>query len=302
VYKLISRTFLPLALLSSLLTSATLSCGGKVSAEPVPSDESPGPTIKAPDLDTVRPIEALDTIWVEQMTWMEARDALRAGKTTVIIPTGGVEENGPYLVTGKHDIVLRATAEAIARKLGDALVAPIVAFVPEGNIEPPTEHMLYPGTISVSEETFERLLTDICASFRAHGFTHLVLIGDSGGNQVGMKAVADTLDATWKGARTRVHYIPEYYDFAAVTEWLENQGIHQVYEGIHDDFTFTAIMMSVDPTTVRMAQRQAAGRFRINGIELDPAHQTIEWGRRIVDFRAERAVKAIRAAIKRAGP
>lgn len=83
-----------------------------------------------PDPNGPRPVEALDTVWVEEMTWMEVRDALRAGKTTVIVPTGGVEQNGPYLATGKHNVVLRATCEAIARKLGDALVAPVVAFVP----------------------------------------------------------------------------------------------------------------------------------------------------------------------------
>src|SRR6185437_6183575 len=124
--------------------------------------------------------------------------------------TGGVEQNGPYLVTGKHNVVLRATTEAIARKLGDALVAPVVPFVPEGDIDPPSLHMRYPGTISVTEETFERLLTDICASLRTHGFRHIVLIGDSDGNQQGMKAVAARLDAQWGRAGTRILYVPEY--------------------------------------------------------------------------------------------
>jgi creatinine amidohydrolase/Fe(II)-dependent formamide hydrolase-like protein len=231
---------------------------------------------------------------------MEVRDALKAGKTTAIVPTGGVEQNGPYLATGKHNVVLRATAEAIARKLGTALVAPIVPFVPEGNIEPPSEHMKYPGTISLSEDTFERLLTDICASLRAHGFAHVVLIGDSGGNQKGMRAVAGRLDARWAG-KTRVHFIPEYYDYPAVKDWLEKEGVPQKPEGLHDDFAITAIMMTVDPATVRMKQRMAADRFRINGVELAPAEKTIAWGRRIVDFRAEATVKAIRKAVGSAG-
>ena len=136
----------------------------------------------SPDPNTPRPIEAVDTVFVEEMTWMEVRDALRAGRTTVIVPTGGVEQNGPYLATGKHNYILRATTEAIARKLGNALVAPIIAFVPEGDIDPPSLHMKYPGTISLTEDTYRRLLTEICACFRAHGFEHIVLIGDSGGN------------------------------------------------------------------------------------------------------------------------
>jgi creatinine amidohydrolase/Fe(II)-dependent formamide hydrolase-like protein len=228
---------------------------------------------------------------------MEVRDAMKAGKKTVIIPTGGVEQNGPYLATGKHNYVLRATSEAIARKLGNALVAPIVAFVPEGNIDPPTSHMKYPGTISLTEETFERLLIDICASFRTHGFENIILIGDSGGNQQGMKAVAAQLNTKWAGGKTKVTFIPEYYDYPAVDRWLQQEGIKQKSEGLHDDFAITAIMMTVDPTTVRMKQRIAADKFRINGIELAPAAKSIEWGKRIVEFRAEATVKAIQKAL-----
>lgn len=251
----------------------------------------------SPDPNTPRPIEAVDSVWIEDLTWMEVRDAMKAGKTTVIVPTGGVEQNGPYLTTGKHNVVLRATAEAIARKLSDALVAPIVPFVPEGDIEPPTSHMKYPGTISLTEETYEKLLTDICASLRAHGFTHIVLIGDSGGNQKGMKAVAGRLNAKWNGSKTRLHFIPEYYDYRGLAKWLEQQGIHQAPEGIHDDFGITAIMMTVDPTSVRMKQRLAAKKFSINGVELAPVEKTIEWGKKIVSYRADQTVKAIKKSL-----
>jgi len=250
-----------------------------------------------PAPDAKRPIEALDSVFVEELTWLEVRDAFKAGKKTVIIPTGGVEQNGPYLATGKHNYVLRATTEAIARKLGNALVAPIVPFVPEGDIDPPTGWMKYPGTISLTEDTYQRLLTDICASFKTHGFEHIVMIGDSGGNQKGMKAVAGKLNEKWAGGKTRVHFIPEYYDYPGVTKWLKSQGIVQKNEGHHDDFAVTAIMMTVDPTTVRMKQRIAADKFRINGIELAPAEKTIAWGRKIVDVRADATVKAIRKAI-----
>jgi creatinine amidohydrolase/Fe(II)-dependent formamide hydrolase-like protein len=256
------------------------------------------PRAARPSPDAARPIEALDTVFVEEMTWMEVRDALKAGKTTVIVPTGGVEQNGPYLATGKHDYILRATSEAIARRLGNALVAPIVPFVPEGDIDPPTGHMKYPGTISLTEDTYERLLADICASFRAHGFAHVVLLGDSGGNQGGMRAVAGRLNARWAGGKTRVHFIPEYYDYPGVQKWLERQGVKEVDEGLHDDFAVTAQMMVVDPAAVRMKQRLAAGKFRINGIELAPAAQTIAWGKKIVAFRAGVTVEAIRKALR----
>ena len=260
------------------------------------ADKLPDPV--NPDPETPRPIEAAETVFIEDMTWMEVRDAMRAGKRTVVVATGGVEQNGPYLVTGKHNVVLRATTAAIAKKLGNALVAPIVPFVPEGDIDPPTSHMKYPGTISVTEETYTSLLADICASLRTHGFQHIVLIGDSGGNQAGSERVADQLNSERAPGVGYVHYIPEYYDFAAVGEWLESQGIKQTPEGLHDDFGMTATMMYVDPQSVRMEQRIAAGKFRINGVDLAPAEETIEWGRRIVEFRADATVKAIRAAIR----
>jgi len=107
----------------------------------------------SPDPDTPRPIDAFDSVWIEELTWMEVRDALRDGMTTAIIPTEGVEQNGPCLATAKHSIILEATAEAIARKLGDVLVAPIVSFAPEGEFDPPGGHLRYPGTLSVREET-----------------------------------------------------------------------------------------------------------------------------------------------------
>src|SRR5262245_60580439 len=81
------------------------------------------PSALTPDPNGRRPIDGVDSVFVEELTWMEVRDAMRAGKTTVVVPTGGVEQNGPYLATGKHNYVLRATTEAIARKLGNALVA-----------------------------------------------------------------------------------------------------------------------------------------------------------------------------------
>jgi creatinine amidohydrolase len=273
--------------MSRLMLSLTLLLAGWLAALPDPI---------RPDPNSPRPIAAVDSVFIEELTWMEVRDALKAGKDTALVATGGVEQNGPYLVTGKHNVVLRGTTDAIARKLGNTLVAPIVPFVPEGDIDPPTQHMLYPGTISVTEQTFQSLLTDICSSLKTHGFKRIVLIGDSGGNQEGMKAVATALSAKWKES-CRIVFIPEYYNAAPVTKWLESQGIKQTPEGLHDDFAMEATMLAINPSSVRMKQRIAAGNFRINGVELAPAEKTIELGRKIIDLRAENTVKAIQKAL-----
>jgi creatinine amidohydrolase/Fe(II)-dependent formamide hydrolase-like protein len=259
------------------------------------SQDKPDPV--APDPNSPRPIAASDSLRIDEMTWMEVRDALKAGKDTVIVAAGGIEQNGPYVVTGKHNVVCRATTRGIAERLGDALIAPIVGFVPEGDFDPPTDHMKYPGTIGVSEDTFRRLLTDICTSLRVTGFRHIVLIGDHGLDQDGLEAVAKDLGAKWAGGKTSVHFIKEYYDEDDdVARWLASQGLKEVDEGLHDSFMMEAQMLLVDPSTIRMKERVAAGKFRINGVDLSPAEKTMEWGKKIVDYRTERTVQAIRKA------
>ena len=255
------------------------------------------PNPMRPDPNAARPIDSVDSVFLEELTWMEVRDAIRAGKTTAIIATGGIEQNGPYLVLGKHNYVLRATTEAIARKLGNALIAPVVPFVPEGDLDPPTSHMLYPGTISLRQETFKALVTDIAASMKVHGFQRIILIADSGGNVQGMKEVAAELGAKWRG-NPAIHYIAEYYDYPAVTKYLESLGVKQVDEGIHDDFGISSIIMTVDPNAVRLKQRMAKNKLTINGVSLAPP-KSLELGRKVVEFRANVTVEAIRRATGR---
>ena len=247
-----------------------------------------------PDANMTRPIDAYNTVFIEEMTWLEVRDAIKEGKTTVIIATGGIEQNGPYLATGKHDYILKATTEAIARKLGNALVAPIIPFVPEGNIDPPTNHMLYPGTISVSEETFLKLLIDIASSLKMHGFKNIILIGDSGGNQTGMKRTTDSLSKLWDPKMTAINFIPEYYNSFPDSSWFAKKGIFEKDEGFHDSYDITATIMTVDPKMVRMDERIKAGKFSINGVELSPSEKTIAIGKEVVAFRAEKTIEAIK--------
>lgn len=271
-----ARHFLLLTLFATVVPASALAQGG------------PAP-------DKPRPIAIRDSVFIEDLTWMEVRDLMAAGKTTAIVASGGVEQNGPYLVTGKHNVLLRGLTEVIARDLGDALVAPILKLVPEGDFDPPSGHMRYPGTVGLSEETFMAVVRDVCRSLKASGFEHLILIGDSGGNQAGMKAVAEELMAEWKGD-PGVHYIPEFYDYAAIQEWLAEQGVEQTPEGIHDDYAITSMMAAVDPDSIRTAERRQADLFRINGVEVDPLDVTRMWGNRLFRHRSEITVKAIRAA------
>lgn len=249
------------------------------------------------EMSAPRPIDGFDSVWLEELTWMEVRDALAGGTTTAIVATGGIEQNGPYLALGKHNYVLRGACEGIARELGDALCAPIVKFVPEGDIDEPSGHMRYPGTISLRQETFEAMLSDIASSLSQHGFTDIVFIGDSGGNQTGMRNVAAALNERWSDARA--HFIPEFYRYADVFAWMKDElGIEEpTNDGIHDDFVITSIMLANDPTTVRYEQRVAAGKATINGLSIAPEEATAEIGRKLLGFRVDQTVEAIRASI-----
>ena len=267
--------------------------------------------------DAPRPIDAGDSLWTEELTWMEVRDAVKAGKTTVIIGTGGVEQNGPYLAGGKHNFVLATVLPEIAKAIGNTLIAPIVKFVPEGAIEPaPRGHMAYPGTISLEQATFEALLTDICRSYKAHGFKNIILIGDSGGNQRGMQNVADALNKKWAAETPRVHYLREYYTEDQWSyDFLKSQGIVQIDKtppagqaadrrtdtrnGMHDDIYYEAQTAVQSPTLIRAEQRIKAGLFTLHGVDLSPVSKTVELGKKLAVYRAGITARAFQNSLKR---
>ena len=252
-------------------------------------------------VDAPNPLPAPNTVWLEEMTWMDVRDAMAAGKTTVIIPTGGIEPNGPWLALGKHNYVLRANCDAIARALGNALCAPIVPFVPEGRIESRSGHMGSPGTLSMREETFRALLTDIVHSLKVHGFKNIILIGDSGGNQPGQRAVADSLTALWRGEPVVAH-VQEYYDYAGAIKHMETRGLGGgKSDGLHDDPVISLNMYATDPRSIRWAERVKAGKATIDGISIADSTRNRAFVREIVAYRTSTTVDAIRKAIANKG-
>lgn len=247
----------------------------------------------------------VDTVFLEEMTAGEIAAAIRDGFTSVIVATGGLEQNGPNVATGKHNYVLRVTADAIARKHGQMLVSSIVQFVPEGNINPPTGHMNFPGTISLRQETFEALLTDICSSLRQHDFQNIFLIGDSGGNQDGMRDVATALNSEWADGSTRVYYIPEYYTEDMWSfDYLKQLGYIQLPDEasafrnrIHTDLHYESIMAVIDPELVRTSTRLRNGKFEVHGVAVESESELIELGKKLTEYRAEITVRAMKEAV-----
>jgi creatinine amidohydrolase/Fe(II)-dependent formamide hydrolase-like protein len=241
--------------------------------------------------------QAPDTVLLEELTWTEVRDAVRAGKTTMIIPAGGTEQNGPHMALGKHNARVRILSQDIARQLGDALVAPVIAYVPEGGIAPPTAHMRYPGTITAPDEAFQKVLEFAARSFKQHGFRNIVLLGDHGSTQAGQKAVAARLNREWAATGVRVHAIEEYYRAGEidVPRLLKARGYTDAELGRHAGLTDTALMLATDPRMVRADRLRPGGAG--DGVDGDPTRATAELGRPGVELIVTRTVDAVRKSI-----
>lgn len=277
--------------------------GGRPAANLTPEQQAERDKQRAAQAvaDGVRPIDALDTVWIEEQTWMETRDAIKAGKTTAIIGSGGLEKNGPYNANGKHNYVLRSTCPAIARRLGNALCGPIVTMEP-GNPENPN---ITPGAVFITQDTFRAVLRDMSTSLKTMGFKDIVMIADSGGNVTGMTEVAKELNAKWNGNPARAYYVTEYYTQDIWSyDYLKTLGILQTPDvrsatrwDIHDDYHYESLVALTDPKLIRAEQRLKAKRFSINNVEIGSVARMLENGRKLLDYRAKIAADAITKAI-----
>jgi creatinine amidohydrolase len=252
-------------------------------------------------LCTVVEAQAPRTVFLEDLTWIELRDDIKAGRTVILVPIGGTEQNGPHMALGKHNVRARVFAEKIAAVLGDALVAPVMAYVPEGRIDPPTAHMRFPGTITVPEDAFEKVLESAARSFRRHGFKDIVFLGDHGGYQKSLKNVADRLNREWAAGPARVHALEDYYR-AAEREYgraLAEKGYTQAEIGTHAGLADTSLTLAIDPRLVRMDRLDTSGKPGEQGVQGDPRRSSVELGRLGERIVIDRTVAAIRTAIAR---
>ena len=242
--------------------------------------------------------QAPGTVFLEDLTWTEVRDALAAGTTTVIIPTGGTEQNGPHMVLGKHNFLVRYKAGEVARRLGNALVAPVMAYVPEGDVDPPTGHMRFPGTITTPPEVFEQVLEFAARSFRQHGFIDIALMGDSGGNQASQAVVAERLNREWADTPVRVHHLTDYYPGPG-DAWLVTQGEREEDVGSHAGMHDTTALMFLNPAMLRLDELAPHTSGDGSGVVGNPARSTAAYGEQILEMQIDAAVRQIRALRER---
>jgi creatinine amidohydrolase len=236
------------------------------------------------------------SVFIEDKTWTELRDEVKAGATTIVIPIGGTEQNGPAMALGKHNFRVKFLAEKIAAKLGNTMVAPTIAYVPEGNIDPPEAHMKFPGTISISDKTFEDMLASAARSFKHAGFKTIVLIGDHGSYQSDLTIVADKLNREWKGSAW-VFADRDFYNISQhqYVDALKANGAKDSEIGTHAALADTSLMLAVDPSKVRV-DRIANGP-KLGGADGvyngDPKNASSTFGQLGIDLIVDGTVLAI---------
>ena len=235
------------------------------------------------------------TVFIEDMTSSEVAKSIKEGKRIVLVPTGGVEQNGPHMILGKHNYVIKYTCEEIARRLGDALVAPVLPYVPEGKINPPSGHMRYAGTISIPEQVFENVLEYTARSLRSHGFEKIYFIGDSGGNQAGQSNVTNKLNQEWKLSGVTVHNITDYYSKNNQVKWLLKEGETKSTIGGHAGIRDTSELLYVYPKGVRKDKiRDYDPNFQGQGYSGASDRASASRGKQLLEFKIQAAVKQIR--------
>ena len=245
------------------------------------------------------------SVVLEELTSTELRDRIHHGATTVLIPIGGVEQSGPYIALGKHNVRAGMLARKIAQKLGNTIVAPVVSYVPEGSISPPAGHMRQAGTISIPAAAFEAVLEGAAASLRQHGFRDIIFIGDHGGYQKNEQNVAANLNRAWskggKGQDARAWALLDYYDITQtkyIAE-LQKRGFSAADIGLHAGLADAALMLATDPTMVRSeAMAHGIKPGVADGVRGDATRATAELGQIGIKLQVDTSVAAIKQLLQ----
>jgi creatinine amidohydrolase len=238
------------------------------------------------------------------MTWVEVREAISAGFTTVIVPSGGLEQNGPHMAIGKHGWIMDVAAHRIAAGVGHALVVPTIAYVPEGDTDPPTGNMRFPGTVGVSVSTFEATLDGIARSLKRAGFQTICFIAEHGQSLAPQAAVARRLNVEWAADGVEIVDVNQYNQYRQQNDWLLAQGVSRAEIGDHAGIADTSELMAVHPggVNIRRWTQLPSAPPEDTGVAGDPSHASAKLGRVLLAMRVDAAIRQILAARAHTGP
>jgi creatinine amidohydrolase/Fe(II)-dependent formamide hydrolase-like protein len=191
-----------------------------------------------------RPVDVKDIVDIEMLTHSEIYDKIhKEGKTSVIIANGGTEQRGPHAVLGGHTIMAHHKGIEIARKLGNALVAPSSPFaVSASGLSEAT-----PGGVSLPSEVFKAVNAAEVESMATNGFKDIFLMGDHGGGQNELKQVAEEEDRKLSGKGVHVYYISDFYS-KSHDDFDEYSYEHKIPIGSHAGVSDTSEMLYWEPS------------------------------------------------------
>jgi creatinine amidohydrolase len=187
-----------------------------------------------------------DMILLEEMTWPDVERALAAGRSTVVVAVGAVEQHGPHLPLLVDAARGDRLALEVARRLGDSLVAPTIRV---GCSE---HHMGFAGTLSLRRSTLEAICLDYAVSLARHGFTRICFVPSHGGNFGPLAEMLSDLRAAVAPGCT----VDAYTDLVGFMA-LWQSGVRELEPdlvgrvGGHADIAETSEMLCIRPDLVR---------------------------------------------------
>jgi creatinine amidohydrolase/Fe(II)-dependent formamide hydrolase-like protein len=238
-------------------------------------------------------------VMMERMTTAEVREAIKGGKTTVLIPNASTEATGPAIALGKHIVRAQYLGEHIAKELGNALVAPIMPFAPT------TDESRFAGTVNLSAETFSRVNEEVAESMVKAGFKSIILMGDHDANQPPLRALAGKLDEKHRSQGVRVFFSSDAYAKTnkEIEDYLKANGYPPSRHGGIPD---TSLTWAVDPDYVRPdrivvgAPVPPAGSplsLGAIGVEGDPRRSSPDLGKMFLTWKVRNGVAEIRKLV-----
>jgi creatinine amidohydrolase len=243
-------------------------------------------------------LPAQRSVYIEDLTWPEVQQAIQSGKTSAIIYTGSTEQNGPHMAIGKHNFIARWVAGAIAIKLGNALVYPTLPFAITGDAVKKTAHMRFPGSVTLTAQSYRSVVHDVALSAIDAGFRNIFIMGDHGDGQDVLAAVAQELDSQWKAKGVRVFYVPDVYfkskQQAHTYETSHGITTHDVHAGTDD----TSELMALDGEhrwirSDKVSRSEGAQTAR-TGVDGDPTKASATLGKIFLQYKVDDAVAQIR--------
>src|SRR6266850_5676205 len=211
------------------------------------------------------------SVFIGDLTWREVQEAIASGKTTAIYYAGSTEQNGPHMALGKHNVIAEYLAGRIATELGNALACPVLPFAPTG------DHMKFPGSVALSDQTFAAVAREVAGSMLTAGFRNVVLMGDHGGGQAALKQVAAELDKEWRPKGARAYYVPDAYYKAQeqIRAYLVKRNLPT---GEHAGIEDTSELMFLDRQRQWIRRDKLVSGDKNSGVDGDPRRASAQLG------------------------